>query len=136
MKVTSKFFVLCENYLVDEKQRPSIINMYDSIFAPEFPATHQLLKYAGNIEIQDAKSVNHIHIQLKLEGPDKTLVFESPVQEAKIVPNMKDQIIGAVFDMQMVQFPSAGRYTASLIVNEKVLDTHHVQLREHLPPED
>lgn len=135
MKITSKFFVLCENYLVDEKQRPSIINMYDSIFAPEFPATHQLLKYVGNIEIQQPKAVDHIHLQLKLEGANGDVVFESPVQEAKIVPNMDDQIIGAVFDMQMVPFPEAGRYSASLIVNDKVIATHNVQLREHLPPE-
>jgi len=135
MKINSKFFVLCENYLVDDKQRPSIINMYDSIFAPEFPATHQLLKYAGNIEIKNPKTVNHVHLQLKLEDPDGELVFESPVQEAKIVPNMDEQIIGAVFDMQMVPFKQAGRYTASLIVNDAVIATHHVQLREHLPPE-
>jgi len=135
MKTQSKFFVLCENYLVDDKQRPSIINMYDSIFAPEFPATHQLLKYAANIEIKNPKAVDHVHLQLKLEGPDGDLIFESPVQDAKIVPNMDEQIIGAVFDMQMVPFPQAGRYTASLIVNNEVLDTHNVQLREHLPPE-
>ncbi len=135
MKIQSKFFVLCENYMVDDKQRPSIINMYDSIFAPEFPATHQLLKYAGNIEIKNPKTVNHVHLQLKLEGPDDDLVFESPVQDAQIVPNLDDQIIGAVFDMQMVPFPKAGRYTASLIVNNEVIDAHHVQLREHLPPE-
>jgi hypothetical protein len=48
---------------------------------------------------------------------------------------MKDQIIGSVFDVQMVPFAKAGRYTATLSVNDEVIDTHHVQLREHLPPE-
>ncbi len=135
MKIAPKFFVLCENYIVDDKQRPSVINMYDSIFAPEFPATHQLLKYAANIEVQQSKKTDHVHLQLKLEGSDGDLVFESPVQEAKIMPNMDDQISGAVFDIQMVPFPAAGRYTASLLVNDTVIATHHVQLRAHLPPE-
>ncbi len=135
MQIHSKFFVLCEDYTVDDKQRPSIINMYDSIFAPDFPATHQQLKYASNIEIKNAKSAKSVEIQLKLTGPDKEIIFESPIQEAAIVPNMKDQIIGSVFDVQMVPFVKAGRYTAALKVNGQQIDTHFVQLREHLPPE-
>ena len=135
MTIKSKFFVLCEDYRVDDKQRPSIINMYDSIFAPEYPATHPLLKYASNIEIKNAKDAKHVEIQLKLIGPDDETIFESPLQEAAIVPNMEDQIIGSVFDVQMVPFAKAGRYTATLTVNGDKIDTHHVQLREHLPPE-
>lgn len=135
MKIEKKFFVLCENYIVDEKQRPSIINMYDSIFAAKFPATHQLLKYVANLEIKQPKSNKFIEIQLKLESSGGDLLFESPQQKAEIVPNMNDQIIGVVFDVQMVPFEKAGRYTASLYVNGEVLGQHHVQLREHLPQE-
>jgi len=135
MQIKSKFFVLCENYQVDPQQRPSIIKMYDSIFAPDFPATHALLKYAANIEIKNAKTTKTVNIQLVLTGPDDDVVFESPVQEAAIVPHMKDQIIGSVFDIQMVPFAKAGRYTATLSVNDDIIESHHVQLRSHLPPE-
>lgn len=135
MTIKSKFFVLCENYIVDEKQRPSIINMYDSVFASEFPATHQLLKYVANIEIKNPKSTKHISLQLTLDSPNGASIFESPVQKAQIVPNMDEQIIGAVFDIQAVPFEAPGRYTASLTVNDEVLAVHHVQLREHLPLE-
>lgn len=135
MTINSKFFVLCEDYQVDDRQRPSIINMYDSIFAPEFPATHQLLKYAANLEIIDPKSADNIEITLKLTDPDGETVFESPAQQAEIVPNMKEQIIGSVFDIQMVPFSQPGRYTATLWANGDEVATHHIQLREHLPPE-
>jgi len=135
MKIKSKLFVLCEEYSVDDRQRPSIINIYDSIFAEDYPAMHQLLKYVSNLEIKDNKRVNSVGIQLKLTGPDDEVIFESPVQEAAIVPNMKEQIIGSVFDIQMVPFPLRGRYTATLYVNDKEVETHNVQLRGSLPPE-
>ena len=135
MEIKSKLFVLCEKYTVDEMQRPSIINIYDSISAEDFPAMHQLLKYVSNIEIKDNKQTNSVGIQLKLTGPDDELIFESPIQEAAIVPNMKVQIIGSVFDIQMVPFPQRGQYTATIYVNDKEIETHNVQLRGPLPPE-
>lgn len=135
MTIKSKFFVLCEDYRVDEMQRPSIINMYDSIFAPTYPATHQLLKYASNIEIKNAEEADKVDIELKLVGPDKEVIFVSPLQEAAITRNMKEQVIGSVFDVQMVPFAKPGQYTATLSANGKVIDRHQVQLREHLPPE-
>ncbi len=135
MQIKSKLFVLCEKYTVDERQRPSIINIYDSISAEDFHAMHDLLKYVSNIEIKNNKKIASIGIQLKLTGPDDELVFESPIQEAEIVPNMSVQIIGSVFDIQMVPFPQRGQYTATLYVNGKDLETHNVQLRGPLPPE-
>ena len=135
MEIKSKLFVLCEKYTVDEMQRPSIINIYDSISAEDFPAMHQLLKYVSNIEIKDNKQTNSVGIQLKLTGPDDELIFESPIQEAAIVPNMKVQIIGSVFDIQMVPFPQRGQYTATIYVNDEEIETHNVQLRGPLPPE-
>lgn len=135
MQIKSKLFVLCEQYTVDERQRPSIINMYDSISAEDFPAMHELLKYVSNIEITNNEQTSSVGIQLKLTGPDDEVIFESPVQDAAIVPNMTVQIIGSVFDVQMVPFPQRGKYTATLYVNDEEIETHNVQLRGPLPPE-
>ena len=68
MTVSVNFFLLCENFIVDDKQRPSIINIYDNIWSQQFPATHPKLVYASNINIQDSGTTKSAIVELKIEN--------------------------------------------------------------------
>ena len=135
MLIEKNYFLLCDNFFVDDKQKPSIVGIYDNIWGPQFPVMHAVMKYAASVKVLSSASSKKIKVRLKLESDSGNVVFESPVQEPEIMPKQDAQDIGVVFEVQNVVFPEEGSYTATLTVNGDVIAAHVVQVRKVPQPE-
>lgn len=135
MTIEKNFFVLCESFIVDERQRVSLINMYDILWAENFPATHPILKYVGNVQVKNSGETRYIVFDLTVVGPNNKEIFATKSNPVPIRPNTKSQSVGVVFDLQMVQFPKEGAYNARLIDKGKLIAEHTLEVRKPLPAE-
>jgi hypothetical protein len=130
MTIEKNFFVLVESFIIDERQRVSLINMYDIVWAEEFPYTHPLLKYIGNSGEQ-----RYIVFDLVILGPNNKEHFKITANPAPISPNTKQQNVGVVFDVQMLALPREGSYRAQLQNKGKIIAEHTLEIRKPLPEE-
>ncbi len=129
MKITNNFFLLCENFLLDDKQRASLINLYDLIWADEFPVTHLALKFVANVKVHDNKSKENISLSVNIIDSKSKSLFKLTTPPIVIKKNTKEQTAGAVFDMQLVTFPAEGEYTAILSCDEEKIATHKIEVK-------
>jgi hypothetical protein len=116
------FFLLCENVIIDDKARASIINIYDAIFATQLPALHGNLHFISRVtpkaKVKDSVKAK-CGLSIKSPSGKERLMIKSndvEIEFTKERPSMivNVQIPGVVFD-------EFGEYTASFSVNDKAV---------------
>ena len=135
MKTERNFLVLCENFIVDEKGRASLINLYDIVFSESFPALHPTLKYVFNVRIFDSGNNKSLTFSFLLEDKSGKKLFEVKDSSAPVHPKMKIQNVGGVIDVINTQFDKPQQYVAKLIIDEKTIAEHFLETRLVPQPE-
>lgn len=121
MKIVKNFFITCENVIIDEKNRVSLINLYDFIFAQKLPAYHGRLYFVGNVKvIKPTDKINKFSIKITINTPSgKPVIINQPVQNINVNTSWEEQNIGSVFAIDGIVFNEFGDYKASLLINEE-----------------
>lgn len=135
MKIEKNFFVLCENFILDTKQRPSLINIYEIVWGESFPVTHSLLKYVINLSVLDNKSRRELNLSVEITDPKGKSLAKVASTPISIMPDQKRQVVGALFDFHGISLPEPGTYTATLREGDKVVATNLLDVKKTLPPE-
>ncbi len=135
MKLEKNYLLLCENFVLDDKQRASLINLYDIIWAQNIPALHSKLLYVANVKVSDSGSQKKLLMVLELKSPSGKTIFTANANEARITQNTKTQFVGGAFEIGMVPFQEYGAYRAILKVEGKEIADHIFELKKPIPEE-
>lgn len=129
MKIEKSYFVLCENHVIDEKKRVSLINIYDVIFSSKVPALHPRLLYVASISISklterlDSKFL----LTLKMPNGEELISVESDVIKIDNIGSLRT--VNGIFDLKMVPLSEYGVYEAYLSFDGKKIAEHRFELK-------
>lgn len=118
------FFILCENVLIADN-KPSLLNIYEVILAPQVPTAHNNFWFAARVFAKnDSARAITMNFEIKLIASEGTMVAQVSQQDSSLqVDAHKERTIGAIFNLSGTTLPTYGDYTAELYVNnEKVTD--------------
>lgn len=130
MQIKENFFLICENVIIDYKNRVSLINLYDFIIAPRIPAYHGRLFFAINITVSGASQKNHqLTAKLLIKSPSgQDIIKNPPSQEREVNPTEDSQKVGIIFGVDGVIFNEYGNYKADVVINDKIEASLDIQV--------
>jgi len=130
MQIQKNFFLICENVIMDDKKRVSLINLYDFIIAPQLPAYHGRLFFAINITVSGAnQKENKLAMKLLIKSPSgQDIIKNPPVQIREVRPIQESQKVGIIFGVDGVVFNEYGNYIAIVYINDKEEASLNIQV--------
>jgi hypothetical protein len=105
-----KFAIVCDNAFVDSDGRLSIIQAFDTIFAPNFPAIHPRVSIVTNysIESDTHKSPEYKQTLKMINVKTGKEIFK---MERAIKPSAgRDSYVQYIANILGVTFPNEGKY--------------------------
>lgn len=119
MKIQKNYFLLCENAIVGERGKLSLINIYELIYAEKLPASHGKLILVSSFTLDIENSAeDKVIVSLDVISPSKKSMLEKEILvEKKLDEATKKQTIGDVLEVNGVVFSEYGQYECVLKVN-------------------
>lgn len=122
-----EYLIFCESKGVDDRGRLSLINIFDTIFAVEYPVAYPQLRVVTKLTAKNKAILNKaITIKLttniggeeitQLEGTSKVTIEKGN----SLVPDL---------DLSHFAFPEQGDYTVKLFVNDSLLAERILKVR-------
>lgn len=133
MKIQKNYFLLCENAIVGEKGKASIISIYDVVFADKLPAAHGKLIFVANYKLElETKDGAEIEVRVSLKSPsNKELVEKDGLRVNKVLDRSKKiQSMGDIFEVNGVVFNEYGLYKCVLSVNGKEIAVTQFEVKK------
>ena len=123
MRVKLNYFVLCENAVLGDRNRVSLINIYDRIYASSVPAMHGRMFLVVNLLLTSVgEKDKKVLFSLSLKSPSgKELIENSLDLEKEVNTKIETQKFGNIFEVNGVIFTEFGIYEAILSVNNDKL---------------
>jgi hypothetical protein len=114
------FFLLCENFIADDKGRISLINVFDAVNSSTKVATPSKFVIAIGMRLskQDLQ-VRKINMQASLLDPNSKTVFKGEGSGEIPEDKMGATVVSPLDLSGKLQFKVSGKYTARLFVNNK-----------------
>lgn len=123
MKFQVEFFLLCENVIIDQKNKASIINLYDRIFAEKLPAQHPRFVFFTSILFSNQTENSQkaiVTLSVKTPSGVESVMVKTPAQ-FDIPHHTNSGKIGTILEIPNPILTEYGEYTAEILVNGKVL---------------
>ena len=118
-----KFAIVCDNAFTDPEGRLNIIQVFDTIFAPNFPAIHPRLSIVTSYSLDKGDNKTEEYKQLLKIVNTKTGKEMFKLERA-IKPNAgRDSYVQYIANIVGVTFPNEGRYEVLTQLNEKDFGT-------------
>lgn len=117
------YFLLCENFIFDKDNRSSIVNIFDIVYATDFPVVPPAFTLAFGLKgiTQDETKDGKVNIKVVVtNSKGEELVKANSDQKLDTFP--ANVVSGVAFGGRF-QLTSKGKYNASLEYNGKTLDT-------------
>ena len=123
----AEYMVFCESKAIDEKGRLSLINIFDKIYANDFPAAHPQLKVVTKLSATKKAVLNkEIAVKLITSLGDKEI---AKIEGTMKVTIEKGNSIVQDFELNQFVFPEAGDYTIRLEIENLPLISRTLKLR-------
>ncbi|HVQ44622.1 MAG TPA: hypothetical protein VMT30_06695 [Candidatus Saccharimonadia bacterium] len=125
MKHTTEYLLLCENVIVGEQGKASLINLYDRIFADTLPVAAPAMYFAFSVSLtNDSENELPIQLELKILAPDgKPLDTNLQINALKLPHDAVSQKIGGAIAVQALTFSVYGDYRANFTINDSLIGT-------------
>lgn len=134
MNIEKNFLLVCENVILDDKNKLSLIGTFNAINVLKLPAAHNLFVVA-NLGIKEVKKPTNIKLKVEVVAPTgKQIVQNPPVIEKELEVKDAVQNVGGIFEMRNMVFAEIGIYEINLIVNEKQIGVFPLEIRKVIPP--
>lgn len=124
-------FTLCDS-AQEYNGKLVIVGTFNSIYAEQFPTLHPEFALVARLVFDENERGKH-HVNFSIKKNDEDIYIMHPEEMiADTTPTEgKDTVINVVMKGVDIPIPSAGTYTISLRVDEKVWESNlHVLLRE------
>lgn len=123
----AEYLLFCESKGTDDRNRLSLINIFDTIFAQSFPASHPQIRAVFKLTAQTKPVINKTLAfkMLFMLGGEEIGKFEGEFP-ATIE---KDNSMVPDLDLSPMVFPRAGNYDVQLYINDKLLLTRPLKVR-------
>lgn len=123
MVIEKNLFVLCENTILDNNGKLTVVNIYDMIYADTVPAVHGRLYFVANIKLQDlSKEDSKVAVKLYIKSPSNIdMLPQAPTLEIQPDLSKKIQNIGIRLEVNGVVFSEFGTYEAIFKIGDKTL---------------
>lgn len=121
MKITKNFFLLCENTVLGQNNKLTIVNLYDALFAESVPIMPQNFTLVANLNLQEVKKTDKlINLGISIISPSGEDILKRKFrQKREIDPTKKNQKVGIVINLLGIPFPEYGSYLIKLLANRK-----------------
>lgn len=116
-----EFLIVCEKAFTTEISRNlNIIGIFDTIYAPGFPAQHPEFNIVSKLKVEDSK-----------EYEAKVSIRKGSLNLAELtLPFIGAESNNLIFKFVNLNFPEAGEYTVVLNVNDKELGRTEIRLEK------
>jgi hypothetical protein len=118
MKIKIEFLVLCENAIATPDNKLSLINIYDIIKAPNLPAYHGELTFAGKIIAEEIGKQKKLVGNISILSPSGKEMVLNGSSERDLADGKNTQKINIIFGVSGVLFSEYGEYTAIFTFHE------------------
>ena len=123
----AEYMVFCDSKAIDDKGRISLINIFDTIYANDFPAAHPQLKVVTKLTA-NKKAILNKDVALKLA------VYLKTKEVAKLEGDMhvtieKGNSLIQDFELNQFVFPETGDYAIRLEIDNQLVVERLLKLR-------
>jgi len=131
MNIKKNFLLVCENALLDNNNKLSLIGIFSAINTSKVPAMHPNLFVVANLSIEEIKKVTNIKLSVEIFSPSgKQIIQKPPVIERPLEVKDSTQNVGCIFEIRNILFPEFGLYDVNLVINDKKFETFTLEVRE------
>jgi hypothetical protein len=124
----AEYLLFCESKAVDERGRLSLINIFDTIYAPTFPAGHPQLRAIIKLTAKN-KSIVSKDIAIKITTNLKAKEISGLEAKNKVTVEKGNSLVTDL-DLSQFGFPEPGSYDVKLFVDDKLLLTRSLKIRD------
>ena len=134
MDIKKNILLVCENAILDESKRLSLINTFDVLYAPSIPVRHDKFFVVGNFRIEKATVKDkNLELSVTITSPSgKELIQKPPVITRPVDHAGSVQNIGGIFEMRGVIFPEFGDYKINFFVNKNLMDYFCLSVKKQI----
>jgi len=136
MIIKKNFLLVCENAILDESKRLSLINTFDILFAPNVPVRNDKFFVIGNFRIEKATGIDkNLEFSVTITSPTgKEIIVNPPVITKPFNHGDLPQNVGGIFEMRGVIFSEFGEYKINFFVNKKLMDYFCLDVKQQNKP--
>lgn len=123
MNYTQNYLLLCENTILDDKNRITLVNVFDYLSAPQNPIVQGKFSIVGNYWISDIPSnLNSLILVVSLVNGNGEIVG-SPLAriEINLKPEEGKQKIGLIVDVANLTFQDFGEYKFTISSENRII---------------
>lgn len=129
MKIVKDYMLLAENVIIDDRSRVTIINSYDTIYAPSLPTVQSALYIICALKLQNAKKNTNVKFNFEVFAPDGALMVRESVEQL-VDRDGKNAGYNLVVNASMMPLNSYGEYTFKMTYEDKVVATRTLYVIE------
>jgi hypothetical protein len=117
--VEVSLFALADYALYSMDQKLSILGLFQTLYAAQFPAAHPVMYVVTQLRASPAEYGRNLELRIKLLDEDAKVLLDIHNRLDVPVPPNPGQItvVNNIAMLQAVQFPRPGRYEFSLLID-------------------
>lgn len=109
------FVIIAERAIVNEKNNNlDIFGIFDTVFAPGFPAVHPFVSIITNKELESGT-----HKEYFILKKDGQIIYTSPEHSYEVALNAKRHQF--IFNVNNLPLPEPGEYTVEIYLDKQFL---------------
>jgi hypothetical protein len=130
MKIHRDFFLVCENFIVDQQNRITIINAFNDVNGTGVPMLGPkfVIAFAFRVELDD--SGEEVIGNLSIKTPSGREMSKAIERELNHKKTTDEQILGGAFAINSPVFPEFGPYKITLKLNGKVAASRSLHVKK------
>jgi hypothetical protein len=122
----ANYFLLCENIIIDEDQKTTLVNIFDGIGSPVLPFSHPKFVIAFSVRLEGADlKKKELKFRIELVDPEDKIIGKAEgVGDVEVNPDVKSGNVVSSIDLSnRVNFSKTGQHTARFFFNDELLST-------------
>jgi hypothetical protein len=122
----AEYLLFCESKAVDDRNRLSLISIFDTIYAQDFPAAHPQIRAVFKLTATKPVINKTIAFTMTFTRGDEEIgkftgEFPATIEKGNsVVPDL---------DLSRVAFPAADDYAVKLFIDDKLIITRTIKVR-------
>jgi len=115
MEIEKNFFLLCENAILDDQKRLTLVNLFEVLNTNSVPVMHPQFYLVANLFIKKSYKNKTLKVSFSIISPSGKEVLTNPPVISK--PVFKGKNEGFIVRLNRLLFSEFGKHSVKLLIN-------------------
>jgi len=128
MEIEKIFFLFCENAILDDKKRLTLVNLFEVLNTNSVPVMLPQFYLVTNLFIKESFENKTLKVSFSITSPSGKEVLTNPPAITKPVSKGKNE--GFIVKLNRLLFPEFGKYSVKLLINKSEFASMPLTIRK------